>query len=48
MSDAPRYIPNNETRMAFAIAEAKELGIIVDNSPSFSDVDEALAYLESE
>lgn len=46
--DAPQDIPNDETRMALAIAEAKELGIITDDSPSFADADEALAYLESE
>ena len=46
--DAPRDIPNDETRMALAIAEAKELGIIADDSPAFFDADEALAYLESE
>lgn len=45
--DAPRDIPNEETRMALAIAEAKELGIIADDSPAFTDADEALAYLET-
>lgn len=46
--DAPKDIPNDETRMALAIAEAKELEIIEDDSPTFTDADKAIAYLESE
>jgi hypothetical protein len=34
--------------MALAIAEAKELRIVANDSPAFSNADEALAYLESE
>lgn len=45
---APKEVPNSETRMALAIAEAKELGIIEDDSPTFSDANAALAYLNGD
>lgn len=42
-------IPNEDTRAAMleAEAEAKAAGLIKDNSPAFDNVDELMAYLES-
>lgn len=40
--------PNEETRRALVAAEAKELGLIADDAPAFSDVDELMALLEGE
>lgn len=45
--EAPRKIPNEETRRAMLVAEAKELGLVIDESPKFDDADEAIAYLRS-
>lgn len=42
-----REEPNEETRRAMVEAEARELGIIPDDSPSFTDVGELIAYLEA-
>lgn len=41
-------IPNEETRRALVAAEAKELGLIVDDAPAFDDVDKLMAFLEEE
>lgn len=40
--------PNEETRRALVAAEAKELGLIADDAPAFSDADELMAFLEGE
>lgn len=37
-----------QTRRAMVAAEAKALGLIPDDSPSFSDVDSVMAYLDVE
>ncbi len=44
--EAPAELPNVETRQSMVIAQAKELGLIVDDSPSFDNADDALAYLK--
>ena len=41
-------VPNEETRRAMVLAEAKELGIVVDDDPAFSDVDLLMASLEGD
>ncbi len=41
-------IPNEETRRALVAAEAKELGLIPDDSSAFEDADELMAFLEEE
>ncbi len=38
--------PNEETRRAMVEAEAKELGIIPDDSPAFSDSASLMVYLD--
>lgn len=45
--EAPKEIPNEETRRAMLVAEAKELGLIADESPKFDNTDDAIAYLRS-
>lgn len=40
-------VPNEETRRAMVLAEAKELGIIEDDAATFENVDDAIAYLEA-
>lgn len=40
--------PNEETRRALVAAEAKELGLIPDDSPVFNDIDKLIAYLDEE
>lgn len=40
--------PSEETRRAMIAAEAKEYGLIDDDSPSFTTVDEAINWLDSE
>ena len=48
-TEVPRsYEPTEETRRAMVMAEAKELGIIADDSPSFNSVDDTMAYLDRE
>lgn len=37
--------PNETTRRAMALAEAKELGRIPDDSPVFTDVQKMMNYL---
>lgn len=44
--EAPDPAPNEVTRRAMVAAEARELGIIPDDTPAFSDVDNLLAYLD--
>lgn len=41
-------LPNEETHRAMVMAEAKELGIVTDNDPSFSDIDLLMASLEED
>lgn len=38
--------PNEETRRALIAAEAKELGLIPDDSICFSNVNELMSYLD--
>lgn len=38
--------PNETTHRALVAAEAKELGLIPDDSKSFRDVDELMAFLD--
>ena len=40
--------PNEETRRAMVLAEAKELGIVKDNDPSFVDADMLMASLDED
>ncbi len=40
--------PNEETRRALIAAEAKELGLLPDDSACFDDVDELMAFLDKE
>ena len=44
--EAPDPAPNEATRRAMVAAEARELGIIPDDTPTFTDVDDLLAYLD--
>ena len=44
--EAPDPAPNEATRRAMVAAEARELGIIPDDTPAFTDVDDLLAYLD--
>lgn len=39
-------IPTEKTRRALVEAEAKELGILPDDSPSFTDMDDLKAFLD--
>lgn len=41
-------VPSEETRRAMVLAEAKELGIVADDDPAFSDVDLLIASLEED
>ncbi|WP_407885912.1 DNA damage-inducible protein J [Levilactobacillus sp. N40-8-2] len=38
--------PNDVTRRAMVLAEAKELGLVPDDSPVFADVDKMMNYLD--
>ncbi len=40
------YIPNETTRCAMIEARAKESGLIPDDTPSFTNVDELMRYLD--
>ena len=40
--------PTETTKEALVTAQAKELGIIPDDSPSFDNVDELKNYLDKE
>jgi DNA-damage-inducible protein J len=44
----PEAIPNEVTRKAMLAAEAKELGLIPDDSKTFNSVDDAMDYLNQE
>ena len=44
--EAPDPSPNEETRRAMIAAEAKELGLIPDDAPGFTDADELVAFLD--
>ncbi len=41
-------VPNEETRQAMVAAEAKAMGLIPDDSVSFTDVKEMMAFLDRE
>ena len=41
-------VPNEETRRAMVLAEAKELGIVADDDPAFQDIDMLMASLNGE
>ena len=41
-------VPNEATRRAMVIAEAHELGILPDDSPSFNNADELMSFLDEE
>lgn len=41
-------IPNATTKRALIIAEAKEAGLIPDNSPVFDNIDDLMESLEEE
>ena len=41
-------VPNEATRRAMVIAEAHELGILSDDSPSFDNVDELMSFLDED
>ena len=41
-------VPNEATRRAMVIAEAHELGILPDDSPSFNDADELMSFLDED
>ncbi|MBR3317168.1 MAG: type II toxin-antitoxin system RelB/DinJ family antitoxin [Atopobiaceae bacterium] len=43
----PTDVPTEETRAALVLAQAKELGIVSDDSPRFDTAEAAMAYLES-
>lgn len=44
--EAPELVPNEATRRAMVAAEARELGLIPDETPTFDNVDDLLAYLD--
>ena len=41
-------MPNEATRRAMVIAEAHELGILTDDSPSFNNADELISFLDED
>ena len=43
----PRDVPTDETRAALVLAQAKELGLVQDDSPRFDTAEAAMAFLES-
>ena len=45
--EASKKVPNEKTRQALLIAEAKESKRIADESLKFDDADEAIAYLRN-
>ena len=45
---ASQEVPNEETRRAMVLAEAKALGIVVDNDPAFTDVNVLMASLDAD
>ena len=46
LAPAPE-VPNEETRRAMVLAEAKEMGLIEDDAATFDSVEDAIAYLEA-
>lgn len=44
--NAPSATPTDETRRAMVAAEAKALGLMPDDSPSFNDFEQLFSYLE--
>ena len=48
-TEVPRGpVPTDETRRALVEAEARELGLLPDDTPSFTDVDSLMSYLDGE
>lgn len=45
---ASQEVPNEETRRAMVLAEAKTLGIVADNDPAFADVDALMSSLDAD
>ncbi|WP_204205511.1 type II toxin-antitoxin system RelB/DinJ family antitoxin [Olsenella sp. An290] len=46
LAPAPE-VPNEETRRAMILADAKEMGLIRDDAATFDNVEDALSYLEA-
>lgn len=46
LASAPE-VPNEETRRAMILAEAKEMGLIEDDAATFDSVEDAISYLEA-
>lgn len=46
LAPAPE-VPNEETRRAMILADAKEMGLIKDDAATFDNVEDALSYLEA-
>ena len=44
--EAPDPLPNEETRRAMIAAETRELGLIPDDTPGFTDANELVAFLD--
>ncbi len=44
--EAPDPLPNEATRRAMIEAEARELGLLPDDTPRFTDANELIAFLE--
>lgn len=40
-------VPNEETRRAMILADAKEMGLIKDDAATFDNMGDALSYLEA-
>lgn len=45
---APAPVPNEQTRRAMLLAEAKEIGLIEDDAVCFNNADELFDYLDAE
>lgn len=43
----PTDTPTEETRAALVLAQAKELGLVPDDSPRFDTAEAAMAFLEA-
>lgn len=46
LAPAPE-VPNEGTRRAMLLAEAKEMGLVEDDAIRFDNADDAIAYLEA-
>lgn len=44
----PEPVPNETTRRALIEAEAKELGLIADDSPAFDSTGDLMAFLDND